>query len=280
MIKLVLTDMDNTLIPFGASHVSARARAAMAEVRAAGIQVGPATGRDYVELMSFFGGDDSCFQTGLLSNGKKVMVDGEIRHLILVDNGALQRFADYIEPVENAFVCAYPFETTSDNPVWCIGRSQEEADAWGERFSFTGVPVDRVPDKRLIGGTLACSGTQSDLAALREAGASLCPEFDFIQPVPNWCDIVPKGVNKGTSLDILLDELGVSSDEVVFFGDAENDLQIMEKVENSVAVANATPAAAAAARWHVGACADDAVAVALEDIARSAREGRLPSFMR
>lgn len=91
---------------------------------------------------------------------------------------------------------------------------------------------------------------------------------------------MPAGVNKGSSLGALLDELGISSDEVVFFGDAENDLQIMEKVENSVAVANATPAAAAAARWHIGSSADDSVAAALEDIACSAREGRLPSFMR
>ena len=120
----------------------------------------------------------------------------------------------------------------------------------------------------------------ANLDELKAIGTELCPEFDFIQPVPNWVDIVPAGVNKGSSLGALLDELGISSDEVVFFGDAENDLQIMEKVENSVAVANATPAAAAAARWHIGSSADDSVAAALEDIARSAREGRLPSFMR
>ena len=86
MIKLVLSDMDNTLLPFGSHQVSDRARAAIAEVRAAGIQFGPATGRDYVELMRFFAGDESCFSTGLLSNGKKVVVDGDVRRLSLVDN--------------------------------------------------------------------------------------------------------------------------------------------------------------------------------------------------
>ena len=175
---------------------------------------------------------------------------------------------------------AYPFETTLENPVYCIGVTQEVAEVWGRRFAFEPRIADRVPDEKLIGGTFACSGTQADLDELKAIGTELCPEFDFIQPVPNWVDIVPAGVNKGSSLGALLDELGISSDEVVFFGDAENDLQIMEKVENSVAVANATPAAAAAARWHIGSSADDSVAAALEDIARSAREGRLPSFMR
>ena len=280
MIKLVLSDMDNTLLPFGSHQVSDRARAAIAEVRAAGIQFGPATGRDYSELMRFFDGDDSCFSTGLLSNGKKVMVDGDIRRLSLVDNAALQRFADRVASRDDVFVTAYPFETTLANPVYCIGVTQEVAEVWGRRFAFEAHVADRVPDERLIGGTFACSGTQADLDELKAIGTELCPEFDFIQPVPNWVDIVPAGVNKGSSLDVLLDELGISSDEVLFFGDAENDLQIMEKVENSVAVANATPAAAAAARWHIGSSADDSVAAALEDVARSAREGRLPSFMR
>ena len=34
------------------------------------------------ELMRFFGGDDSAFQTGILSNGKKIYVDGELLNTI------------------------------------------------------------------------------------------------------------------------------------------------------------------------------------------------------
>ena len=49
--------------------------------------------------------------------------------------------------------------------------------------------------------------------------------------------------------------------------------------EASVAVANATPAAAAAARYHIGRCDEDSVAAALEEIACATREGRTPRFM-
>ena len=79
---------------------------------------------------------------------------------------------------------------------------------------------------------------------------------------------------------MLMDELGITSDEVVMFGDADNDLAILQAVENSVVVAGATPAAKAAAKWHIGACEDEAVAEALEGIARAAREGGAPAFMR
>ena len=45
---------------------------------------------------------------------------------------------------------------------------------------------------------------------------------------------------------------------------------LLEAVPNSVAVAGATPEAAATARWHVGACEDDAVAAAIEALAAGA----------
>ena len=54
MIKLVLSDMDNTLVPFGARHASPRTMEAIHAVLDAGVRFGPDTGRDYVELMRFF----------------------------------------------------------------------------------------------------------------------------------------------------------------------------------------------------------------------------------
>lgn len=51
-------------------------------------------------------------------------------------------------------------------------------------------------------------------------------------------------------------------------------------VPNSVAVANANEAVTAAARWHIGAAADDAVAEALHQIAACAATGEMPSLMR
>ena len=43
---------------------------------------------------------------------------------------------------------------------------------------------------------------------------------------------------------------------------------MLAHVPNSVAVANATPEAAAAARWHIGSCDDEAVADVLYALAR------------
>jgi hypothetical protein len=51
--------------------------------------------------------------------------------------------------------------------------------------------------------------------------------------------ILPSGVNKGTGLEAAMKELGLSTDDVVGLGDAENDHAFLSKCWCSVAVANA-----------------------------------------
>ena len=94
-----------------------------------------------------------------------------------------------------------------------------------------------------------------------------------MRPSANWTDVLPKGLNKGSALSLLLDELGISSDEVVVCGDADNDLAILSRVENSVAVANAMPAVKEATKWHIGSAEDDAMAGLLEHIAAHGMDG-------
>ena len=81
-------------------------------------------------------------------------------------------------------------------------------------------------------------------------------------------DCVPKGWSKASGLRILQILLAVRSDEVVCFGDSDNDYQILSSVEHSVAVANANDRVKTVARHHIGLCDDDAVGHALEDLAR------------
>lgn len=64
MIKLILADMDGTLLPFGSRVVSERTHSAILSALDAGITFGPASGRDYADLADAFDGDARCFSTG------------------------------------------------------------------------------------------------------------------------------------------------------------------------------------------------------------------------
>ena len=72
--------------------------------------------------------------------------------------------------------------------------------------------------------------------------------------------------DKGDSVRLIANYLGISLEEVVVFGDSENDLPMIETVPNSVAVANADSDVSSAARWHIASAKDDAVATAMLDM--------------
>lgn len=281
MIKLVLSDMDNTLLPGGQKHVSQRAVAAIRDLIALGVRFGPATGRDTAELERMFPDARDCMATGIVANGKRIYVDGELRHYTPIDRVALARLATIFEDVPNAFLTCLAFDNPrGDEPYWYIGARPGDTAWFEERINFVGRPLEGLPDFELIAATIACTGPQEQLDDLLGRARELVPEFDYVQPMQHWVDVLPAGVNKGTALGVLLDELGITPDEVLFFGDADNDVALMAEAGHAVAVEGASPAALAAARWHIGASADDAVACALEDLAQAIRTGGTPAFMR
>ncbi len=69
MIKLALTDLDNTLIPMGAPHASVRAIAAIHAMLNAGLHFGPVSGRVPAAMRWMFGGDEACSKTVPSSTG-------------------------------------------------------------------------------------------------------------------------------------------------------------------------------------------------------------------
>ncbi len=273
MIKLVLSDVDGTLVPFGHSHASERTYAAIRALKASGIRFGLSTGRDSVELAAQFEGQEDLFDTGILSNGKKILVDGRLVRLTLLDNDGIQRMVKLIEEYPQSFVTAYPLHTKPGNPIYCMGASEDEVEPWAQRFGFTPIISPEVPDIEVIGATIACPHEEQVMLEIIERGREICSGFDFVRPSRDWTDILPKGLNKGSALGLLLEELGATPDEVVVCGDADNDLSILSQVTNSVAVANAMPAVKEATRWHIGAAEDDAMADLLERMAKKGMEG-------
>lgn len=279
MIKLVLSDMDNTLIPLG-QRVSPRTVEAIHAVLDAGVRFGPATGRDYVELSRLFRMHEECFMTGIFSNGKRVRLDGRYVSTTLIPHDQLVRIDQAIRGEKGMFLVCFPEETNLMNPAYGVGVSSAELAVFEARTVFNGGVVDEVPDIPFVAATIACTGGPERMARCQQIVAEAVPELRIVSPIPDWFDVMPKGMSKAASLPILLDELDITPDEVLVFGDAANDLELFGAVPNSVAVANSIPEVAEAARWHVGASAEEGVADALFEIAVAAVTGGTPDFMK
>ena len=56
-----------------------------------------------------------------------------------------------------------------------------------------------------------------------------------------WLAINPKGCNKATTLRTFADKINVDMDEIIFFGDATNDIDLIKQAGLGVAMGNAIP---------------------------------------
>ena len=282
MIKLVLADMDNTLIPFGRAGASERTLAAIHACLDAGIAFGPASGRNRTEVAGFLSYDEAVYQTAVLVNGQQVYLRGKLIRETTLDEASLRRTEDFIRIKQNCALLIYRSDGTCD---W-VGDDPERLGEFMINAMHNGsVRHETLPVYPVVKAGIVALLPHDEELALQQELAEACPELDFLNTVPQWFDVIPHGWSKVRGIEVLEQELGITPDEICVFGDAPNDLPMFAHVTHSCAVANATPEAQAAARWHVGASADDGVAIALEQIAEAACASRqagsevLPAFM-
>ena len=261
-VKLILTDIDGTILPRGRRQVSERTVAAFHAAIDAGLWVGAASGRGYSWSPDFFGGDAACCATALATNGMQVYLGGEKVMEQTLAPDALEQLRAIVAATPGAGLVCFDDAT----PLLVEGELDvlaEHFPAYAERCRVT----RELPDFPVVKANVF---TGEGEVAMTELVARLNTEvaaFDVDRAMPTYSNIMPRGWNKGAAVAWLAERLAVGLDEVVVFGDADNDLPMFAAVENSVAVAGATPEAAEAARWHIGACEDDAVAVAIEALA-------------
>lgn len=262
-VRLLLSDIDGTILPKGATRVSERTLSVFRLAMDAGLYAGPASGRGRDWIPPFFGGDEALCATCLATNGLQVYLDGELVHEECQPREALEAVVPVVESTPGAGLICFDGPT----PLLVAGRRQDLARSF-EAYARTCVESAGVPGFPVVKAAVFVAadmdGTQELVARLREE----VPALDFDLALPGYSNVMPHGYDKGTGVRLLCDELGIGVDEVVAFGDADNDLPMFSVVRDSVAVANSTPEAAAAARWHIGRCEEDAVAVAIEAVAR------------
>lgn len=257
-IKLILTDIDGTILPRGEKCVSARTVEAFHAALDAGIVIGPSSGRGYAWIPPFFGGDASCCTTAIATNGSQVYVDGEKAVEKTLPPAALEHLRAIVAETPRAGLICFDGAT----PLLVEGAVGDLAKSFAS-YAEKAVPAEGIPEFPVVKANVFSGGSPEDMLALVARLNAEVPELAVDHAMPRFSNIMLAGWNKGAAVLWLCGRLGIDADEVVVFGDADNDLSMFNVVEHSVAVANATGPAAAAARWHIGACADDAVAGAI-----------------
>jgi len=95
--------------------------------------------------------------------------------------------------------------------------------------------------------------------------------FAVVRTNDHWVDIVNHGVNKGAALHRLGASRGIETSEMLSFGDAANDCEMLQTTRYSYIVENAVPNMAKYARFRTASCDDEGVMQVLEQILQSKR---------
>jgi len=77
---------------------------------------------------------------------------------------------------------------------------------------------------------------------------------EYCQTVPEMFEIMPKGVSKMSALRWIVDYLGIGLDEVMSFGDSDNDAEMLAGTGLSIVVANGSPLAKENADLIIDSC--------------------------
>lgn len=279
MIRLVLSDMDGTLVPFGRKAVSKRTLAAIDSLREAGIRFGPGTGRPPVDLAMAFEGHEEYFATGILGNGKLDYLDGRLVRKVVLDHGALERMVACCKGFACCASLVYAIpggegagSIERDELPFLVDPSERALKAMEEFHVAHGGVLPKVPDYPVTVSAVFFAGPDGEADRVRSSLEEACPEFDFPLPNPQVFDVLPKGWTKADALPILEEALGVTPEEIAYVGDSENDLGMMAAVPNSFCVASGSPEALGAARYVIPADVDDGPAQLFEALAASGGE--------
>lgn len=262
-IKLILSDIDGTILPYGQTMVSDACRRAFHAALDAGIHIGPASGRGAARVVPVFGGDETCCKTVLASNGMEVYLDGKLVHESHLEREDIIALADATRGREGCGVVCF------DGPqALVVAGTIENLRKSFPAYAPTAQHVDEVPHKPIVKTNVFTPVDARVTMDVLEFLRSRVPHVDYSMPQPGFVNMTPHGWNKGAAVRLLCRELGIELEQAVVFGDAGNDVEMLSEVPNSVAVAGATSDAKAAAHWHIGAVEDDAVPAAIMALAR------------
>ena len=233
-VKLVVTDMDGTLL--NSNHeVSPKFFILFNELKKNNIHFIAASGRQYYSIVDKLNkikdditiiaengafamqGENELFTSGLSLDHvlKTVQLLRTIKNTHIVLCG---KKAAYIETKDEKFVSMFQQYYAKYKTVDDLTKLTDDAFFKIAAYHFDSSETHILPNVK-----------------------QLKNEMQVIVSGQNWLDISHNNANKGFALNILQNQLNISKEETMVFGDYNNDLKMLELADFSYAMENAHP---------------------------------------
>ena len=270
MIKLIAIDMDGTLLN-EKKHIDKAEKEAIHEAIEAGIKIVLCTGRPLYGILPFYE------ELGLLeldSEGYVILNNGCSIHKTkdwkLIDQ--VNFTSDDIEYLYK-FSESYDinFTLVNDTYYFNIGRKPTDElikDAGFVFSNITDISLEEAKSGKHKIMKIMFLGDPEIMANFQEKNEDIIKsKYSGVLSQSYVYEVFPKDNNKGTGLKKLAEKLGIKQEEVMAIGDGNNDIEMFEYANYSVAMKNATELAKKAAKYETDSNENDGVAKAIRKYA-------------
>ncbi len=252
-VRLFAFDLDGTLLN-SQKRLTSRTIAALAEISSKGYKIVFASGRIKSSIGQYL---DQCpFPIGILSlNGAAVYSDSRHNFEKLLNVPLPSEYADFLIDYSErkGIAMNYYFEDNlyalrnENNLQWTQLYFEQTNSAYNYIDSFEKF-VGKSPSKIIfIGDPGVLDKVQTFFSGLWKGSVYICRTWKY------YLEFLNPRANKGTGLCCLASHYNIPMSEVAAFGDASNDIPMLENAGYSIAVSNASDdvksAATRVSRW-------------------------------
>ena len=241
MIKMLAFDVDGT-ITAGNNEITPKLRAIFDQLEKKGLKLVLATGRPYEDLYPLKKKNDF-FPATVLLNGAMVRDEKDNKifaHYMSID--LVEAVCKILQQFDVPFVCF----TKDKNVVY-----QSSKQTYGQVLGIY------LPDSEL-----EMHGLIDSLVSVEETDVT---GIDVVSSMNFNLEITPDYINKASALQEYVKYEDINEDEVLVFGDSENDRSMLEAFKHSVLVKNPNNDFKVNTKYIARSCQEDGVAEFLEN---------------
>ena len=244
MYKMIALDLDGTLNN-DEKKITEKTREALLSVQQHGVTVVLASGRQAPGLAREAQALDLKDYHGLLLsyNGGRIQdaTTGEVLFDQAIDRATALRFLRHLE----AYPELSPIVDDGESIFTTNARRHKVQDE-SRNNNLKVEIVENIADAVEARGfapvkILTAAPNEILVPRLADIRRGFEDELSFVQSAPWFYEATVKGVSKSTSLAIVCERLGIARAEVMAFGDAQNDMSMLDFAGHGVAMGNACP---------------------------------------
>lgn len=231
MTKIFFFDIDNTLLDHRTNTIPESALSAISDLKASGHQVVVATGRSHAHAKEYLLQLQPSY--AVMQNGAIVLRGDEVMDKSpLAYDGLISLFAEMTAR-------GHAYGINGDEGGHVSAETDEVMLPMDSVEITVNADFDFYKTSEVLQGWLFFDESLDD-RLIPELNV-MFPQFDYVRWHKTAVDVLPKGINKLTGCQVVLDDLGMDAEHAYAFGDGLNDMEMLQGLGTGIAMGNAHP---------------------------------------